>query len=257
MRPYIAVRRAQPKRGYGSDGERKPPSRRWLARQRRKEAKTAAVATKPSENDVDSVPDPEVEGAEAEVDVEDVDVDDDERIESDDETVDVSSTPAPAPGDPEGPPPAPVLVVQKIESSKIDGQLVIVFSAVGCVSHREWLYLLASSTDILILPSATALFWFALPPDPADAVSEEVLVHNYNLGRPVVNFTPVSGSPDCVCVSLDAHWSREGPSHDVPLHVRLVRLGPDSVRRNIAYNAIFSSYCRRVKFLLHCHCNQR
>ena len=103
---------------------------------------------------------------------------------------------------------------------------------------------LASFTDNLTPPSATALFWFALAPDPADAVSEEVLVHYYDLARPVVTFTPVSGSPDCVFVSLDAHWSDEGPSHDVPLHVRLVRLGLDSVRRNIAYSAIFSSFYR-------------
>src|SRR6267154_3512322 len=103
---------------------------------------------------------------------------------------------------------------------------------------------LALFTDNSISPSATALFWFALPLDPADAVSGEVLVHNYDLGRPVVTFTPVPGSPDCVWVSLDAHWSGERPSHDVPLHVRLVRLGPDSVRRNITYTAIFSSYYR-------------
>jgi tRNA (guanine-N(7)-)-methyltransferase subunit TRM82 len=133
VRPFIAVRRTQPKRGYDGDGERKPPSRRWLARQRRKEAK-AAAATKLSEDDVDTVPEAGAEGAEGDVDVEDVD--DDERIESEDETVDVSTTPARASGEPEEPPPAPVLVVQKIESSKIDGQLVIVFSAVGCVSHR-------------------------------------------------------------------------------------------------------------------------
>jgi hypothetical protein len=125
VRPFIAVRRAQPKRGYDSDGERKPPSRRWLARQRRKEAKAAAVATKFSEDEVDTVPEA-----------------DDEGTESEDETVDVSATPAPASGDPEEPPPAPVLVVQKIESLKLDGQLVIVFSAVGCVSRREWLCLL-------------------------------------------------------------------------------------------------------------------
>ena len=138
VRPFIAVRRAQPKRGYDSDGERKPPSRRWLARQRRKEAKAAAAATKLPEDDVDTVPEAEAEGAEAEVDLdlEDADVDGDERIESEDETVDVSVTPTRASGDPEEPPPAPVLVVQKIESLKIDGQLVIVFSAVGCVSSR-------------------------------------------------------------------------------------------------------------------------
>jgi hypothetical protein len=134
VRPFIAVRRAQPKRGYDSDGERKPPSRRWLARQRRKETR-AAAATKLSGDDVDTVPKAEAEGAEAEVDVEDVNVDDDERIESEDETGDMSATPTRASGDPEEPPPAPVVVVQKIESSKIDGQLVIVFSAVGCVSH--------------------------------------------------------------------------------------------------------------------------
>jgi hypothetical protein len=101
-------------------------------------------------------------------------------------------------------------------------------------------FALASFTDNFTPSSATALFWFVLPPDPA----EEVFVYNYDLGRPVVTFTPVSGSPDCVYVSLDAHWSGEGPSHGVPLHVRLVRLGPDSVRRNITYTAIFSSYYR-------------
>ena len=237
VHPFIAVRRARPKRGYDSDGERKPTRRRWLARQRRKEAKVAAAATKLSEDDVDTVP--EAEGAEAEVDVEDVDVDDDERNESEDQTV---ATPAPASGEPEEPPPAPVLVVQKIESLKIDGQLVIVFSAVGYVSDREWLGFI-SFTDNLTPPSATALFWFALPLDPADAISEEVLVHNHDLGRPVVTFTPVFGSPDCVCVSLDAHRSGDGLP-DVPLHVRLVRLGPDSVCRNIAYTVIFSSYYR-------------
>jgi tRNA (guanine-N(7)-)-methyltransferase subunit TRM82 len=139
VRPFIAVRRAQPKRGYDSDGERKPPSRRWLARQRRKEVKAAAAAAKLSEDNINTVP--EVEGAEAEVDVGNVDVEDDERTESDDETVDVSAAPAPASGDLEEPSPAPVLVVQKIESSNIDEQLVIVFSAVGCVSYREWLCL--------------------------------------------------------------------------------------------------------------------
>ena len=139
VRSFIAVRRAQPKRGYDSDGERRPPSRRWLARQRRKEAKAAPAATKLSEDDVDTVPEAEAEGADAEVDVEDVDVDGDERTESDDETVDMSATPA---RDPQELLPAPVLVVQKIESSKIDGQLVIVFNAVGCVSPRESLRLL-------------------------------------------------------------------------------------------------------------------
>lgn len=140
MRPFITVRRAQPKRGYDSDGERKPPSRRWLARQRRKEAKAAAAATKLSEgaeDDIHTVPGAEVEGAEAGVDVGNVDVDDDERTESDDETVDMNATPAPASGNPEEPSPAPVLVVQKIESLNIDGKIVIVFSAVGCVSPRE------------------------------------------------------------------------------------------------------------------------
>jgi hypothetical protein len=101
VRPFIAVRRAQPKRGYDSDGERKPPSRRWLARQRRKETR-AAAATKLSGDDVDTVPKAEAEGAEAEVDVEDVNVDDDERIESEDETGDMSATPTRASGDPEG-----------------------------------------------------------------------------------------------------------------------------------------------------------
>lgn len=136
VRPFIAVRRARPKRGYDSDGERKPPSRRWLARQRRKEAKAATAVAKLSKVDVDTVPEAVAEGTEADVDVEDVDVDDDGRNDSEDETVDVSASPAPASDGPEEPPPAPVLVVQKIESLKIDGQLVVVFSAVGYVSSK-------------------------------------------------------------------------------------------------------------------------
>jgi len=140
VRPFIAVHRARPKRGYDSDGEPKPPTRRWLARQRRRQAKAAAGSTKLSKEDVDTVPE-----AEAEIDAENVDVDadadDDERNESEDETVDVSATPAPASGDPEESLPTPVLVVQKIETLKIDGQLVVVFSAVGYVSRRGWVCL--------------------------------------------------------------------------------------------------------------------
>ncbi len=112
---------------------------------------------------------------------------------------------------------------------------------------------LNSSTDNLSPPSATALFWFALPPDPA-AASERVLVHTYDFGRSVVTFTPVAGSPDCVWVSLHAHRKGEGPSPDVSSHVRLVRLGPDSVGRTFAYTVIFSLLSlRRVKFILHRH----
>jgi hypothetical protein len=251
VRPLIAVRRARRKRGYDSDGERKPPSRRWLARQRRRQAKAAAAAIKLSEDDVDTAAE-----AEAEVDAEDVDVDDDddddEGNESGDETVDVGATPASAPGDPEEPP--HVLVVQKIETSNIDGQLMAVFSAVGCVYHLEWFCLPANLTP----PSATALFWFALPPDPPAAVSGTIVVHNYDFECPVVTFTPVAGSSDCVWVSLDPHWSGESPSPDVLLHVRLIRLGPDSVRRTFAYTATFSSLSlRRAKFPLHPCCYQR
>ena len=90
---------------------------------------------------------------------------------------------------------------------------------------------LASRTDSLTSPSATALFWFALPPDPAATVSEGVSIHKHDFGRPVITFAPVAGSPDGVWVSLDAHWRNEGPSPDVPSHVKLVRLGPDLVRK--------------------------
>jgi tRNA (guanine-N(7)-)-methyltransferase subunit TRM82 len=130
VRPFIVVRRARPKRGYGSDGERKPPSRRWLARQRRRQAKVAATAKTLSETDAGTIPGPE---AEAEVDVEDMD--ENEGTESEDESVDT-----PSPGDP-GEPSPPVLVVQKIETLRIDGRLVVVFSVVGCV-FLEWLCLL-------------------------------------------------------------------------------------------------------------------
>ena len=69
VRPFIAVRRTRRQRGYDSDGERKPPSRRWLARQRRREAKAAAA-----EGNVGSTPGAEeadVEGGgEGELEVE-------------------------------------------------------------------------------------------------------------------------------------------------------------------------------------------
>ena len=139
VRPFIVVHRTRPKRGYGSDGERKPPSRRWLARQRRRQAKAAAAAKTLPETDAGTIPGAEEEAEEeAEVDVEDMD--ENEGTESEDETVDI---PSPS-GDP-GEPPPPVLVVQKIETLRIDGRLVVVFSVVGCVSLLEWLFLLGLS----------------------------------------------------------------------------------------------------------------
>ncbi|KAH9987759.1 hypothetical protein BJV74DRAFT_840961 [Russula compacta] len=209
VRPFITVRRARPKRGYDSDGERKPPSRRWLARQRRRQAKAVAavvatVATAPSV-ETEAIPEAEdAAGADVEVVVENED--EDERDESeDDDSVDVGAASSTAAGKLEEPL-APVLVVQKIETSSIDERLVVVFSVVG----------------------ATALFWFALPPDPA-AVSEGLfVVHAHDFGRPVVAFAPVAGSIDHVWVSLDTHWNDEGPSPDVPSQARLLRLGLDS-----------------------------
>jgi len=206
VRPFIAVRRSRPKRGYDSDGERKPPTRRWLARQRRRQAKAAALAvtagSTPSEN-------PEAEEAEElelEVANEDEDEDDEEgKDENGDDVVEEGATPATPSGELEEPS-AAVLVVQRIETLKVDECLVVVFSAVG----------------------ATALFWFPLPLDP-NAVSDGVLVvHAHDLGRPIVAFAPVAGSLDCVWVSLDAHWNNEGSSPDVVPHVRLIRLGRDS-----------------------------
>ena len=147
--PFIAVRRARPKRGYDSDGERKPPSRRWLARQRRREAKAptaaAATATTTRSEDAGTVPGAEEAaeaGAEAEDDVEDVaaDDDEDEGDGSGDDEADVDASPATPSGEPEGAP-APVLVVQKIETLIIDERPVVVFSAFGCVAHLVWLYL--------------------------------------------------------------------------------------------------------------------
>jgi len=205
--PFIAVRRARSKRGYDSDGERKPPSRRWLARQRRREAKAATATTTRSE-DAGTVPGAEeaAEGkAEVEVEVEAADDDEDERDESGDDEVNVDASSATPSGGPMESP-APPLVVQKIETLIIDERLVVVFSAFG----------------------STALFWFEVQSDPT-AVSEGLLVvHAHDLGRPVVTFAPVSGSSELILVSLDAHWSDEGSSPDVPSHVRLVRLGLDS-----------------------------
>ena len=137
--PFIAVRRARPMRGYDSDGERKPPSRRWLARQRRREAKAAAAATATTTRSEDAKTAPGAEGAaegeaEAEVQVEAVGDDDDERDESGDEEGDLDASPATPSGEPGGSL-APVLVVQKIETSNINERLVVVFSAVGYVSH--------------------------------------------------------------------------------------------------------------------------
>ena len=242
--PFITVRRARPKRGYDSDGERKPPSRRWLARQRRREAKTpaasAASATPTCSEDAGTVLGTEEAegGAEAEVRVEAVDEEEDERDESEDDEIDADASPATPSGEPGGPP-APVLVLQKIETLIMDERLVVVFSAFGCVSHLDWLYLPFSQVISRSI-SATALFWFELPPDPT-AVSEELpVVHAHDFGRPVVTFAPVAGSPDLIFVSLDAHWSDEGSSPDVPSHVRLVRLGIDSVRRMLVPAASFS-----------------
>jgi tRNA (guanine-N(7)-)-methyltransferase subunit TRM82 len=123
VRPFISVRRARPQRGYDSDGERKPPSRRWLARQRRREAKAASGAATPAEGDVGSTPEVEeveVEGYEggggAEGGIED---------ESGDEAT-------PTPEMEERP---LVLVVLKIDTLKVAGRVVVVFSAVGC-AHR-------------------------------------------------------------------------------------------------------------------------
>jgi tRNA (guanine-N(7)-)-methyltransferase subunit TRM82 len=128
--PFIAVRRARRQRGYDSDGERKPPSRRWLARQRRREAKAAAGAATAAGGDVGSTPgveEAEVEGegegegdGEVEVGVED---------ESGDEATDAEAPPT---GEMEERP--VVLVLQKIDTLKVGDRLAVVFSAVGCVS---------------------------------------------------------------------------------------------------------------------------
>ncbi|KAH9967556.1 WD40-repeat-containing domain protein [Russula dissimulans] len=199
VRSFITVRRSQPKRGYDSDGEHKPPTRRWLARQRRRQAKaTALVATvrlTPSE-DTDAVPDAqEAEGLELEA--ADEDEDEEEKDENGDDAVEEGAAPATSPGGLKGPL-AAVLVVQKIETLKFDERLVVVFSAVG----------------------ATALFWFPLPSAPT-AVSDEVLVvHAHDFGCPIVTFALISESLGCVWVSLDAHWNNEGSSPDVLPHVR-------------------------------------
>ena len=78
--------------------------------------------------------------------------------------------------------------------------------------------------------SATSLFWFLLPPDPAATPEEHLVVHAHDLGRPVITFASVDKSPDCVWVSVDAHWAGAGSSSDSPsAHVRLLQLALDSV----------------------------
>jgi hypothetical protein len=229
-------------RGYDSDGERKPPSRRWLARQRRREAKAAAAATATTTcpEDAGTAPgaDDAAEGeAEAEVEAEAAGDDEDERDENGDEEVGLDASPATPSGEPWGEP-VPVLVVQKIETSIIDERLMVVFSAFGYVSHLDWLFR-PFSQALQQSNSATALFWFELPPDPT-AISEGLpVVHAHDFGCPVVTFTPVAESPDLIFVSLDAHWSDKGSTPNVPSHVRLVRLGLDSVRRTLVPAASF------------------
>ena len=78
--------------------------------------------------------------------------------------------------------------------------------------------------------SATALFWFVLPPDPVEAPEEPLVVHAHDLGLPVITFASVVESPDRVWVSVDAHWAGASSSSDVPsTHVRLLQLALDSV----------------------------
>ncbi|KAH9956133.1 hypothetical protein BGW80DRAFT_1565909 [Lactifluus volemus] len=200
VRPFIVVRRARRKRGYDSDGERKPPTRRWLARERRRQAKAATPSKEEAEatptSDVEELGEDEEEEEEAEIAVESGDEVDDDVVK--DATL---ATPSREP-EPEEPP-APVLVVQKIETLDIGGRLVLAFSAVG----------------------ATALFWFAVPADVPEGLP---IVHAHDFGGPIVTFSPVSGSKDCVWVSLDANWTGEGQSSDVTSHVRLLRLTLDS-----------------------------
>ena len=116
VRPFIAVRRARRQRGYDSDGERKPPSRRWLARQRRREAKAAAGV----EGDVGSTPE-----------VEEVEVEDDNEGEAEnvsgDEVSDAEATPTREMEDRPS-----VLVIQKIDTLKVSERVAVAFSAVGC-----------------------------------------------------------------------------------------------------------------------------
>ena len=57
-------------------------------------------------------------------------------------------------------------------------------------------------------------------------------MHAYDLGRPVITFAPVAESPDCLWVSVDAHWADENPSPDTPSRVRLVRFTLDLVSLN-------------------------
>ncbi|KAI0272275.1 quinon protein alcohol dehydrogenase-like superfamily [Gloeopeniophorella convolvens] len=138
------------------------------------------------------------EGAQEAEEEADAEGEEDESADAGDE-----ATPAPAGASEEpGEPPEPVLVVHKIETLRLGARLAVVFSAVG----------------------ATALFWFALPPDPMAAPDGLVVVHAHDFGRPVVQFALVDGAADQLWVSVDTHWTDEGAAPDVPTHVRLVQL---------------------------------
>ncbi|KAH9059106.1 WD40 repeat-like protein [Lactarius vividus] len=203
VRPFIAVRRAQRRHGYDSDGERKPPSRRWLARQRRREAKAASSTVMPADDDVDSTP--EVEEVKVKDDSEgevEVGIEDDGGDESGDEAAEADAMPTTASPEIEERP--LVLVVQKIDSLKVGGRLAVVFSVVG----------------------ATALFWFVLPPDPAAVSGDPLVVYAHDLCGPVITFAPLTGSPDCAWVSVDAHWADGGASLDTPSHASEVSPSP-------------------------------
>lgn len=154
VRPFIVVRRARRHRGYDSDGERKPPSRRWLARQRRRDAKAATNAVTPAERDVGLTPEVEDDGEDGEDGVEgevDVGIEDD-GDESDDEVTEEASREIE-----ERP---LVLVVQKIDTLKVDGRLAVVFSAVGCVPRVAILivYKLADGTFRTVRRRSSGLF---------------------------------------------------------------------------------------------------
>jgi tRNA (guanine-N(7)-)-methyltransferase subunit TRM82 len=125
VRPFIIVCRARRKQGYDSDGEPKLPSRRWLARQRRRQAKAAMLIGEVADTTQDGE---EVEEAEAEIEAEDGE--DENGNEAADVPVVEDATPATPSGEPEELP-TPVLVVQKIETLDVSSRLILVFSAVG------------------------------------------------------------------------------------------------------------------------------
>ncbi|KAI0046502.1 WD40 repeat-like protein [Auriscalpium vulgare] len=104
--------------------------------------------------------------------------------------------------------PQPTLVVQKIDSAEVQGQPVVLFSAVG----------------------ATSLFWLNFPSSSALGAPA---VHAHDFGRPVLDFVRVFGTSDRFLVCVDADWRLESepasPAESPSVLLRVVQLSSDAI----------------------------